>query len=193
MPELHVVTVSTRPSRLGPKLARWMVERAQEHGGFDVVPVDLAEVNLPLHDEPEHPRFKRYHHAHTKAWSASVERADAFVFVTPEYNYFPPPSLVNAVDYLFGEWAYKPVGLMTYGGVSAGTRSAQMTRLLVSGLKMAAIPEAVNVPMFTRFIADPADPASPFAPEPGLADAAKAMLNELARWEQALRGLRRPG
>jgi NAD(P)H-dependent FMN reductase len=44
-------------------------------------------------------------HEHTKRWSAIVSRADAFVFVTPEYNYGSPPSLVNALDYLLREWA----------------------------------------------------------------------------------------
>ena len=73
--------------------------------------MDLAEVNLPVFDEPEHPRFRKYQHEHTKAWSARVARADAYVFVTPEYNFSTPPALLNAIDYLVHEWAYKPVGL----------------------------------------------------------------------------------
>lgn len=43
--------------------------------------------------------------------SESVDAADAYAFVMPEYNYFPPPSLVNALDYLVTEWTYKPAGL----------------------------------------------------------------------------------
>ena len=69
--------------------------------------VDLADFNLPVYDEPNHPRLRQYVHDHTKAWSASVEAAAAFVFVTPEYNYFAPPALMNALDYLLHEWSYK--------------------------------------------------------------------------------------
>jgi hypothetical protein len=37
----------------------------------------------------------------------------AFAFVIPEYNYFPPIPLVNAIDYLVAEWTYKPAGLVS--------------------------------------------------------------------------------
>ncbi len=65
-----------------------------------VDPIDLATVNLPMFDEPKHPRFQQYEHEHTRRWSATVARADAYVFVTPEYNYGAPPSIVNAIDCL---------------------------------------------------------------------------------------------
>jgi NAD(P)H-dependent FMN reductase len=187
MPHLQVFLVSTRKGRKGDAVARWFEERARAHGGFDVELVDLAEVNLPLFDEPEHPRLQRYQHEHTKRWSERVSRADAFVFVTPEYNYCAPPSLVNALDYLVHEWAYKPVGFVSYGGVSGGTRSAQMAKLLVTSLKMMPIPEAVSLPFFARMFA--ADGS--FAPDEVQHTAAAAMLDELKRWTAALQTLRR--
>src|SRR5262245_13840094 len=87
MPNLMVVIASTRPTRVGMAVGRWFVDRATEHPAFDVDLVDLAELDLPFMDEPEHPRFARYVHDHTKRWSARVKEADAFVFVTPEYNH----------------------------------------------------------------------------------------------------------
>src|SRR5689334_15313188 len=100
MPVLQVFLVSTRPGRAGAPVAEWFRDRAVRHNAFDDVElVDLAEVNLPLFDEPTHPRLRKYAHEHTKAWAARVARADAFVFVTPEYNHGAPPSLVNAIDY----------------------------------------------------------------------------------------------
>src|SRR5262252_568447 len=186
MPRLQIFIVSTRPGRKGEAVARWVDERAREHAKFEVEVVDLKEVNLPLLDEPEHPRLRKYQHDHTKAWSARVSRADAFVFVTPEYNYCSPPSLVNALDYLVHEWAYKPVGFVSYGGVSGGTRSVQMTKLLVTGLKMMPMAEAVSLPFFMRsFTAD-----GVFAPEETHSQAAKTMLDELLRWTNALKTLR---
>src|ERR1044072_4349009 len=122
-PRLHTVICSTRPTRVGPSVATWFHEFAVQHGQFDAALVDLAEFDLPVFNEPEHPRLQKYQHEYTKKWSASVKAADAFVFVTPEYNYGPPPSLLNALDYLFWEWQYKAVGLVGYGGISGGGRS----------------------------------------------------------------------
>ena len=187
MPHLQIITASTRPGRKGGLVAEWALARAREHGGFEVESVDLAEVDLPLLDEPEHPRFQRYQNDHTKAWSETVQRADAFVVVTPEYDYFAPATLVNALQFLSKEWAYKPMGFVSYGGVSAGTRSVQMTKLLATSLRMMPIPEAVSIPFFTKHIDDE---TGAFDPGEVQAKAAGVMLAELARWEEALRGLR---
>ena len=183
---LQVVIVSTRAARKGDAVAKWFDARARAHGAFDVELVDLAEVNLPLFDEPEHPRLRRYQHEHTKRWSASVGRADAFVFVTPEYNYSAPPSIVNALDYLSHEWAYKPLGFVSYGGVSGGTRSVQVIKLQATSLRMMPIPEAVSLPFFTKMFA----PDGVFSPDDTQNKAADALLTELKRWAEALRTLR---
>ncbi|WP_102959759.1 NADPH-dependent FMN reductase [Mangrovicella endophytica] len=184
---LNVVTVSTRPGRKGPIIADWFVKAAGEHGGFDVAPVDLAEVALPLFDEPEHPARQTYHHEHTKRWSAITAKADAFVFVTPEYNYMPPASFFNAVDYLHREWHYKPVGFVSYGGVSGGMRAAQGAKQLVPTMKMMPIPEGVVIPVFTNHIKDDV-----FEPNELHKVSATAMLDELAKWATALKPLRQP-
>lgn len=75
---------------------------ATEHGIFEVVDVDLAAVALPFLHEPHHPKLGHYVHKHTKQWSATVAHADAFVFVTPEYNYVYGAVLKNALDFLQG-------------------------------------------------------------------------------------------
>jgi len=184
---LQVITVSTREARVGPVVAQWFLERARAHGKFEVEPVDLATVKLPMFDEPKHPRFKDYQHEHTKAWSAVISRADAFVLVTPEYNYGAPPSIINAIDYLNLEWHYKPVGFASYGGVSGGTRSVQMIKQIVTCLRMMPLPEAVSIPFFTQHIDKETGAFSPGA----IQDAAAAtMLDELLKWSTALKPLR---
>ncbi len=186
MHKLLVIAVSTRDGRAGMPVAHWFFDRARSHGAFDAELVDLREVGLPLFDEPQHPRFRKYEHAHTKAWSARVDAADAFVFVTPEYNYGAPPSLINALDYLHGEWAYKAAAFVSYGGVSAGTRSVQMAKQILTTLRVMPLPEAVSVPFFAKLVKDGVfDGSSQEAP-------AKAMLDELARWTKALATLRAP-
>jgi NAD(P)H-dependent FMN reductase len=185
--KLHVVIASTRPGRAGVPIGTWFVEAAKKHAAFEVTLVDLKEVNLPLIDEPNHPRLKKYTQEHTKRWSAIVDAADAFVFVTPEYNYSAAPSLLNALDFLFHEWAYKPVGFVSYGGVSGGMRSVMMAKQLVTTLKMMPLPEAVTVPFFTQQLKD-----GVFTPSELNDRSATVMLDELVRWAVALKTMRAP-
>lgn len=185
MLKLNVVTVSTRPGRAGLPLAAWAARFAREHGAFEVVPVDLADFDLPVYDEPRHPRFRKYEHAHTKRWSESVDAADAFVFVTPEYDYGPAPALLNALVYLSQEWRYKPAAFVSYGGISGGLRAAQATKLTLTALNVMPITEGVVVPFFTKSIEE-----GVFKPNDIQVQAATLMLDELKLWAGALKPLR---
>ena len=66
--KLNIIIASTRPGRVGPSVARWFQQAAEQHGKFAPELVDLAEFNLPIYNEPEHPTRQLYQHAHTKAW-----------------------------------------------------------------------------------------------------------------------------
>ncbi len=185
-PILQIITASTRDGRKGHAVARWAQRAAEAHGGFDVELVDLAEVGLPLLDEPNHPRLGQYKHQHTKDWSALVKRADAYVFVTPEYNHSFPGSLKNALDHLYAEWNHKPAGLVSYGGISAGLRAATALKPVLSSLKIVPVTEAVSVPMFTQFLTADGE----FLPSDQVEASAKAMFDELLKVAGALKTLR---
>jgi NAD(P)H-dependent FMN reductase len=189
MPTLMVIIGSTRPGRAGLPIAQWFTQRAIEHGAFEVSVVDLAELKLPFLDEPNHPRFRQYVHQHTKDWSALVDAADAFVIVTPEYNYGFTAPVKNALDYLNQEWKDKPVGFVSYGGIAAGTRAVQQLKQVVTTLKMLPVFESVNIPFHTQFI----DEEGVVQANDIMLQAATGMLNELARTEAALRTLRDDG
>lgn len=182
---LAVVTTSTRPGRKGPLFAKWFETHARQHGAFDVSPVDLAAIDLPIFDEPEHPIKGNYHHEHTKRWSAAIAPADAVVFVLPEYNYMPPPSFINAMNYLHREWHYKPVGFVSYAGVSGGTRAVQAAKPIVTTLKAMPIPEQVAIPAFFEHIGE-----NGFEPKEPHINSATQMLDELKKWAEALKPLR---
>lgn len=184
--KLHIIICSTRPGRVGPAVARWFHGFARQHGGFDAKLVDLADFNLPVYDEPLHPRMQQYEHEHTKRWSESVAAADAYVFVTPEYNYSPPPSLVNALDFVYREWNYKPCGFVSYGGVSGGLRAAQMEKLHVTTLKMMPMVEGVAIPMVARHVSE----AGLFSSNELIDASALSLLDELLRWAEALKPMR---
>jgi NAD(P)H-dependent FMN reductase len=186
VPRLRIVIASTRPGRVGLPVANWFEPVARAHGGFDVEVTDLAELRLPFMDEPNHPRLRRYTHSHTRAWSATVEASDAFVFVMPEYNFGMNAPLKNALDYLHGEWHHKPVGFVAYGGVAGGTRAVQMTKLVMSALKLVPLFEAVYIP----FVASKIDDEGALQADEAMEKAAVAMLDELVREEAALRPLR---
>jgi NAD(P)H-dependent FMN reductase len=188
MLKLHIIVSSTRPGRVGPSIAAWFEDFARRHAKFEVRLVDLAEVNLPLLDEPAHPRFMKYEHEHTKNWSATVAAADAYAFVTPEYNYGMPASLLNALDFVFHEWSYKPAGFVSYGGQSGGIRSVQMAKPVLTTLKVMPIPEGVAIPFFSQH----RDPAGKFTPTEAHEKAASGMLDELLKWAGALKPLRGP-
>ena len=187
MPTLTIIVGSTRPGRAGQPIAEWFADRARTHAGFDVEVADLAEIGLPLLDEPNHPRLGQYTKQHTKDWSAIVDRADAVVFVTPEYNYGYPAALKNAIDFLHREWRDKPAGFVSYGGVAAGTRAVQQLKQVVTTLRMTPVFDSVNIPFHATLIKE-----GKFEATDLLNQAADTMLDELVRVESALHQLRAP-
>ena len=186
MPNLTIIVAGTRPGRTGLPIADWFAERARAHGGFDVTVVDLAVVNLPMLDEPEHPRLRRYRNEDTKAWSAAVDAADAFVFVTPEYNHGYPATLKNAIDHLHDEWASKPLGFVSYGGRAGGTRAVAQLRQVVTAVDMLALAKAVSIPSDAEFL----DHEGRLHPNEITEQAAVAMLDALVQAEAVLRQVR---
>lgn len=186
LPKLHILICSTRPGRVGPSVARWFNEFAVRQGKFDVELVDLASFDLPVYDEPVHPARKDYKHEHTKNWAASVAAADAFVFVMPEYNFSAPPSLVNALDYVYREWNYKPCGFVSYGGVSGGLRAVQSIKLQITTLKMMPMMEGVMVQMVAAMI----DEEGRFQSTEHIDKSAVTLLDELRYWADGLKAMR---
>lgn len=183
-PVLAVVIASTRPGRIGEAIATWFVERARATEDFDVELVDLAAVNLPMYDEAQQAVTRIYAHEHTKQWSATIARCDAFVFVMPEYNHSFNAALKNALDYLYHEWRDKPVGLVGYGGVASGTRAMQALKPVLLALKLVFAGE-VPISTISAPVVD-----GVFHPSEALDRSAWSLLRELARLDVPLRALR---
>lgn len=183
---LGVIIASTRPGRVGGKVARWFLERASSDGSFELEVLDLAEIDLPFLDEPDHPSKHAYVHEHTWAWSDRVAACDAFVVVMPEYNFGFNAPLKNALDFLFDEWHYKPVAFVSYGGTSGGTRAVQMIKQVVTTLRMVPIGETVVF----NFVSTLIDESGSFRPPEAAEDAARAMLGELQKMTHALSVMR---
>lgn len=186
MYSLKIIIASTRPGRQGPAVANWIHALCKENSLFQVELIDLAKLNLPFLDEPKHPRLKQYIHEHTKKWSDTIEAADAFIIVTCEYNFGYPAPLKNALDYLFVEWNYKPVGFVSYGGIAGGTRAVQQLKQVVTAQKMMPITESVNIPFFTKHITEDGK----FIGDDHLLKSANDMMAELVKWTASLKEMR---
>ncbi|NUT41223.1 MAG: NAD(P)H-dependent oxidoreductase [Thermoactinospora sp.] len=185
MPTLKIIVASTRPTRIGRTIGDWVAAHAAGHGSFDVELVDLAEVGLPFLDEPEDATTGRYVHQHTKDWSATVESADAFVLVMPEYNYAFNAPLKNALDFLHREWEHKPVGFVSYGGLSGGLRAVEMLKPVLVKLRM--IPAGNAVTIFRR---QAMDQDGRLIVDAHLRSSADGMLNELQTLTRVMSSLR---
>lgn len=184
---LKIITSTNRDVSLGIKVADWIYDLAIKHSSFDVELLDLKVIDLPFTNEPNHPRLKNYQYEHTKKWSAMIESGDAFIIVLGEYNFGFPAPIKNAIDYLFQEWQDKTVAFVSYGGISAGLRSTQMLKQVISALNMMPISTQVNIPFFSNHINN----EKQFVADEKIESSAKRMLQELHKWSVALATLRK--
>ena len=180
-----IVIGSVRPVRVGPAVAEWVRAEAQRAGGWDIDYVDLAELALPFMDEPNHPVLRKYTKQHTLDWSARVDAADAFVFVSPEYNHGFSPALKNALDFLSQEWWRKPYGVVSYGGISAGTRGITALEPVLVQLGMLRASAEVELPFVATQIVD-----GVFTPTGKQAAILDKQLVELSDLAESLKPLR---
>lgn len=186
MNNIKIITSTTREGRKGIAVANWITELTKQTNKYNAELLDLAQINLPFMDEPNHPRLKQYQHEHTKKWSETINSADAFIIVLAEYNFGFPAPIKNAIDYLFNEWMHKPVAFVSYGGVSGGLRSTQMLKQVVAAVHMMPVVEQVNIPFFARFVNE----NGTFVPDDTITKSADAMLKSLERWSEALKAMR---
>ncbi|MEU8764013.1 NAD(P)H-dependent oxidoreductase [Streptomyces sp. NPDC048659] len=177
---LAVIVASNREGRFGPVVADWFTARTAERDDFAVDLVDLAEIDLPT----------ALSHAPAPAVRAELAKvtpvlaaADAFVVLTPEYNHSFPAALKSLIDWHFGEWQAKPVGFVSYGGMSGGLRAVEQLRQVYAEMHAVTVRDTVSFHgAHGRFHED----GTPKDPE-GTEAAAKSMLDQLAWWAHALR------
>jgi NAD(P)H-dependent FMN reductase len=170
-----VIVGSTRARRIGRDIADWVatVGAGAMTAEFEVV--DLRDWPLPMDDEPLIPAAgDGYQNDHTRGWSAKIAEGDAFVFVTPQYNWGYPASLKNALDHLYQEWSGKPAIIVSYGSQGGGRCAAQLRQVL-DGLRMKPAPTMPGLHLGRERVVDNA----------GAIDAAAALEAHLAELRQA--------
>jgi len=182
---LHVAVIfgSVRDGRFGSTAGNWFVAQARERDDLVVDVVDLAEVVLPM----TMPAFGGQPAPEAVDALADLTprlaAADAFVVVTAEYNHSFPAALKNAIDWHHQQWQAKPVGFVSYGGMSGGLRAVEALRLVFAELHAVTIRDTVSFHnAWRQFDAD----ATPLRPDE-CNGAAKTMLDQLSWWAHALR------
>lgn len=144
MAHIQVIVGSTRPGRVGRKIADWYVKDLKLPADATVEIVDLADINLPLLDEAMPAMYGQYTNDHTKKWAELIGRADGYVWITPEYNHAPSAALLNAISYLKNEWSFKPVAFTGYGTMG-GTRAIEDLVSVSSELSMIPLRKRVSI------------------------------------------------
>ncbi|HEY0568448.1 MAG TPA: NAD(P)H-dependent oxidoreductase, partial [Xanthobacteraceae bacterium] len=114
---------SYRSDRLGIRLADYLVAQFRARGA-DAELIDAKAVGLPMLDRmyKEHPKGQAPDEMERLA--EKIRQADAFVFVTGEYNWGMQPGLKNLTDHFLEEWFWRPAAIASYSaGRLAGARS----------------------------------------------------------------------
>jgi NAD(P)H-dependent FMN reductase len=142
-PKIGIIVGSNRTARIGLSIAEWL-QGAIKTDGLKIKLIDLASVNLPYLDEPKMPALGNYQNEGTKAWSETIKSYDGFVLLFPQYNWGYPAVIKNALDYLYDEWAGKPVSIVSYGN-HGGFQGYIAMRLVTQGLHMQTM--TANIPL----------------------------------------------
>ncbi|MDR7152489.1 NAD(P)H-dependent FMN reductase [Hydrogenophaga palleronii] len=176
---IAVIIGSTREGRFGPTVAQWLIQQATQRGDMDIDLVDLAEAGLPeAFTEKEPPAVTHL--------GARLRAADAFVVVTPEYNHGYPAALKTAIDWYQEEWHAKPVGFVSYGGASGGSRAIEQLRQVFAEVHATTVRDAVSFTNAWEAFGGDHVPVQAQA----WAKRAKTLLDRLAWWSEALREAR---
>lgn len=173
-----VIIGSSRDGRFAPAVGDWFLARAAAEPALDTTPIDLATTELPHTFGAPAPKVE--------STRAVLAGADAFVVITPEYNHSFPGTLKNFIDLHHSEWQAKPVGFVSYGGISGGLRATEHLRAVFAELHAVTVRDTVSFhnPWQRR------DDTGTLIGDTAADTAAKTLLNQLVWWGEALRTAR---
>lgn len=144
MKKIAVIYGSSRPSNVGKTVTEYFMNKANFGAEVEVDTIDLAEVNLPMIDEPMPPMMEQYTKDHTKAWSERIKGYDGFLFVVTTYNGGYAPITKNAIDTLYNEWTDKQVAFISYGAAPTSDGVRQLTEV-VKHMHMNVVEETLHI------------------------------------------------
>ena len=149
---------SYRSDRMGIRLADYIVAGLRARGA-EVEFIDAKEVGLPMLDR----MYKEYPPgtapAAMEALAKKIVAADAFVFVTGEYNWGPQPGLKNLADHFLEEWFWRPAAIASYSaGRFSGVRSGTVWHSILSEMGMVVVSSTIGVGPIAQTLSADAEP-----------------------------------
>lgn len=122
--KIAIILGSARKGRESHKVA-YFLESQLKRGNVQTDVIDLAEHQLPLLEDKT--GASRGVELMVKDISIRLDQADGIILVSPEYHGSFSGVLKNALDYFWGEFQRKPVGVATVsagrlGGINASTQ-----------------------------------------------------------------------
>jgi len=186
-PRVGIIIASTREGRFGEKPANWIHEISKQRTDLTFELIDLRDHPLPFFNEPASPAWAPVKNEAAQRWAVKIGALDGLIVVTPEYNHGTSAVLKNALDYAYTEFNRKPIAFVGYGGVGAA-RAIEQLRLVAIELQMAPVRNAVHIGM-VEFLGV-WQQGKTFEDFPHLAQAAGAMLDDLAWWAKVLKTAR---
>jgi NAD(P)H-dependent FMN reductase len=174
---------SYRSDRKGIRLADWLV--AQFRGrGHDAELIDAKAVGLPMLDRMYKEYPKGQAPAALETLAGKIRGADAFVFVTGEYNWGVQPGLKNLTDHFLEEWFWRPCAIASYSfGRLAGTRSSYAWHNTLNEMGMVVISSTLTVGNIQATLDEHAQPAGDGGE--ALKHAFPRFADDLAWWTDA--------
>ncbi|EEP70135.1 UrdO protein [Micromonospora sp. ATCC 39149] len=179
---LAVIVGSVREGRFGPVVADWFCRQARQRDDLVVDLIDLAHVPAALGGAAGAVAPG----AEEVPFADRIGAADAVVVVTPEYNHSYPGPLKTAIDSVGAQWRAKPVGFVSYGGISGGLRAVEPLRAVFAELHTVTVRETVSFAMCHACF----DPTGEPVDADSVNRAATALLDQLGWWAEALRTAR---
>ena len=195
MSKLHVIIGSTRPGRAADLVAPWVIDRARNHGGFDVEVLDLRDWALPMFTETFETvgdfSNPTYSSPVVRSWNHKMAEADAFLVITPEYNHSVPAVLKNAIDSVFVSFAFrnKPIAAVGYsGGIAGGVRAIEHLAQIAIEAEMMPLRTATILPQVFQAFTPDHEPVNPVADI-----SLQIALDDLKWWSEILEAARANG
>src|SRR5690242_406279 len=179
---------SYRADRKGIRLAHYLVRSLAERGA-DVELIDAKAVGLPILDR----MYKEYPTgvapAALEELAGKIRAADAFVFVTGEYNWGIQPGLKNLTDHFLEEWFWRPAAIASYSaGRFSGARAGLTWHGTLSEMGMVVISSSLAVGGISHALDVDARPTGDGGA--ALDHAFPRFADDLAWWTEAARAQR---
>ncbi len=136
---------SYRSDRQGIRLAQHLTQAFRERGANAEL-IDAKAIGLPMLDR----MYKEYPSGEAppalEQLAGKIRRADAFVFVTGEYNWGVQPGLKNLTDHFLEEWFWRPAAIASYSaGRFAGARAGLAWHGTLSEMGMVVVSSTIAV------------------------------------------------